>query len=149
MATNLKILDKALIVNALQSLIDGIPNKHNDPIKSAAFDYAKIATMFSFLEDKKDACRKTLLESMNGQAHNLGEEHVLLADKGISVTMRINKGAARLDRRALPAAIINAGWCSASGQPLLMNEINSVLDSATSIGAPSTVIKATVSSSGN
>lgn len=137
-------LDRGLINGVLEALTSAIKNKHNDPTKAAAFDHAYATVLLDYAESRKDAARDRLLTEIG--TVSTGYSAVLLAEAGVSCTINVSRGATRLDRKAIPTAIMSLGWKDKDGKLLTLGTIDAMLGSASTVSAPSKTIKSAVSS---
>lgn len=118
-------------------------NPHNDPVKRAAFDVAIANAISNAMESIIESGKSVIKDAYKNDEP--GYNGAILAEKGIAVMLRINNGAERMDNKKLPAAILKAGWKSSDGKLLSLAEIDNVLSSCKTRGAPSFTISSTVS----
>lgn len=140
-------LDRGLVTNVLDAIVKAIPNKFNDPIKRAAFDHALSTVLFNYAESRKDKARDDILTAVGPLS--TGSTTVALAEKGVSCIITVAKGANRLDKKAVPGAIMKLGWKNGAGKLLTLKEISGMIDDASSTSAPSKTIKSVVSAAGD
>jgi len=130
------------MTKAVLALFNKYKNTHNDDTKRAAHDIAITDALMTPLEALNKNAKATIKDMHKAAAP--GYNGVLLAEDGMSVTMRVNNGAARFDSKLLPAAIIRAGWCGGDGKVLTLDQINSVIEQCTKQSAPSVTITSSI-----
>lgn len=130
-----------LIHKAVRKLFDKYKNPHNDPVKRAAHDAAIAGAMSSVLSKIEDDAKTIIKHEFRDKEP--GWSGAILADGGVSVSLRVNKGASRFDSKLLPGELIKAGWKDASGKPVTMDEINRLIANCTRENAPSFTVTST------
>ncbi len=130
------------IAKATMKLFAKYKNPYNDVIKRAAFDVAISNSMMDPLE-VTNKNNKELIKAEYASKEE-GYQSVILADGGVSVLLRVSKGASRFDSKLLPASVIRLGWLNKDGKPLTMVEIGELIAACTKTNAPSFTITSTV-----
>ena len=111
---------------ALFNRINKTRNTANEPIHRAAIDLAISKEILDTISKIHEIAKNEI--KLAYKLYPAGTNELVFADKGISCSIRVNNGAERLDKNALPSAILKQNWKDASGASLTLPQILAMIE---------------------